>query len=1195
METDPALETCTESRAETGGEETREGPFTRPSPLSPNRSTAAHTPTALTSTPPQLTSSCPPKLTPAPNPSSSTLILTPTFTPFSSSTPTPNPPKLTPTPSPPPTLTHKTPPTLTSTVLNPTPTFTPTSPSLTPNNLTSKILTPRPTLPTLTPTLPTLKHSSSPSPTKLTHKPAPLPLTPPTHTPTAPLLTPSPSPPSPTVSAIPSLPPSVTHGKMSFAPGPSFFLTNGNARPPTTPTTPPITPFHTPASRQVPLPRPLGTLTLVQANQSISPVRPRVSQQALLLGRSPCSSRDQMLLRAQMPSSMATDRQTPPTRRLSVPPPTLYTSVRSVPLRPRLHSPNGHRVVPPRHSPAMRPFAAAAAAHQALPIRQCTVPATSLSSQSPPTQSTPGQSQLNSGSRPLPLGSSCFDRLPPASRQLQMIALSAGSTSRFSSQTRPAANTHTPASVQSKCLVLESPPPQLDAQPQRTSDHASPAPTSSIHKANSPLPYPHYQARHIQSKGEVGRQGVREERERVGGEEEKMGEIEEGQRDKERVAGERKVTGEKKGIVEKRAERDGEKEDQRDKEEDQRDKEEDQRDKEEDQRDREKEDQRDREKEDQRDREKEDQRDREKEDQRDREKEDQRDREKEDQRDREKEDQRDREKEDQRDREKEDQRDREKEDQRDRAKEDQRDRDKVDQRDRERVGEKGLLTRKEKGEAGGEEEWMERGKQYERLRQMTGIEEEGEERMKIEGEEQRERMDVEGEEQRERMDVEEEEPGQKDAMKGEKEVGTTTDEDSPIDPHPNADPATQNHIHFDAPSHTPHNPTTQNDNPPPSGYPIDLQRPLDCPIERPPDLPHKDQEDFCENMSTQSDNHSVLSSLSSQSPPASPCLTPPSDFPPPLLPVSPSHSETLSLSESRSETISLSEREPWTQRVWPEGGRRVLTHLVEGFIIQEGLQAFPVNRSSLLLGGQEGVSQNGNTEGAELLPLTDTPQPPEHSSESERVGVATDDPLTGTRERQRGVLQCESCGKRGHAHSFHRSKRYCSTSCARRLNVGMSKRLRALSAGSQPEGRRSEINKEESVPGKPLLLRLPREIWSAHRRDYEGEEGHAVPITTRLERRAARRARRASEPAMTPSNPTVTSTEPTPAQWSVEQVWDFIHTLPGCVDVAEAFRVQEIDGQALLLLTEDHLMTSMNIKLGPALKICAHINTLRHT
>ncbi|KAJ0059926.1 hypothetical protein NL108_015870 [Boleophthalmus pectinirostris] len=79
------------------------------------------------------------------------------------------------------------------------------------------------------------------------------------------------------------------------------------------------------------------------------------------------------------------------------------------------------------------------------------------------------------------------------------------------------------------------------------------------------------------------------------------------------------------------------------------------------------------------------------------------------------------------------------------------------------------------------------------------------------------------------------------------------------------------------------------------------------------------------------------------------------------------------------------------------------------------------------------------------------------------------------------------------------------------------------------------------------------------------------------------------------SAPAVTSTfRPAPSQWSVEEVTAFINTLPGCGDVAEAFRVQEIDGQALLLLTEDHLMTSMNIKLGPALKICAHINSLKN-
>ncbi|KAK5849815.1 hypothetical protein PBY51_014120 [Eleginops maclovinus] len=100
-------------------------------------------------------------------------------------------------------------------------------------------------------------------------------------------------------------------------------------------------------------------------------------------------------------------------------------------------------------------------------------------------------------------------------------------------------------------------------------------------------------------------------------------------------------------------------------------------------------------------------------------------------------------------------------------------------------------------------------------------------------------------------------------------------------------------------------------------------------------------------------------------------------------------------------------------------------------------------------------------------------------------------------------------------------------------------------------------------------------------------------MTARMERRAARRARRASAPPLTTPTPTSTF-RPPPAQWSVEEVTAFIHTLPGCSDVAEAFRLQEIDGQAMLLLTEDHLMTSMNIKLGPALKICAHINTLKN-
>lgn len=57
--------------------------------------------------------------------------------------------------------------------------------------------------------------------------------------------------------------------------------------------------------------------------------------------------------------------------------------------------------------------------------------------------------------------------------------------------------------------------------------------------------------------------------------------------------------------------------------------------------------------------------------------------------------------------------------------------------------------------------------------------------------------------------------------------------------------------------------------------------------------------------------------------------------------------------------------------------------------------------------------------------------------------------------------------------------------------------------------------------------------------------------------------------------------------------WDMFTPLAGCQEIADEFRAQEIDGQALLLLKEDHLMSAMNIKLGPALKIYARICMLK--
>ncbi|KAH8031265.1 hypothetical protein HPB51_014477 [Rhipicephalus microplus] len=66
-----------------------------------------------------------------------------------------------------------------------------------------------------------------------------------------------------------------------------------------------------------------------------------------------------------------------------------------------------------------------------------------------------------------------------------------------------------------------------------------------------------------------------------------------------------------------------------------------------------------------------------------------------------------------------------------------------------------------------------------------------------------------------------------------------------------------------------------------------------------------------------------------------------------------------------------------------------------------------------------------------------------------------------------------------------------------------------------------------------------------------------------------------------------------PEKWTVDDVAQYVSGSPGCEGIAEKFRYHEIDGGALFLIKEHHLMTTMDMKLGPALKMCATIASLR--
>ncbi|XP_057189004.1 polyhomeotic-like protein 3 isoform X2 [Triplophysa rosa] len=288
----------------------------------------------------------------------------------------------------------------------------------------------------------------------------------------------------------------------------------------------------------------------------------------------------------------------------------------------------------------------------------------------------------------------------------------------------------------------------------------------------------------------------------------------------------------------------------------------------------------------------------------------------------------------------------------------------------------------------------------------------------------------------------------------------------------------------------------------------------------------------------------------------------------------------------------------------------ILTHLIEGFVIREGLEPFPVRHAA---GSQEmnlraTLPEDGESDARGGSPVMDDDHP-DNSSDSDMDDLRAEDEQTV--ENMTDVLECEFCGKRGFAHTFLRSKRFCSMTCVRRFNVSCKKRLNLLRTDKmsrwphRPMGRRGRPPSRIKSVSREHFFRKLRE---AHPTDdsqrvsnssmwmEREEEDPPGPMTTRLRLQVEREKeqdREREQSRVERCSSSVCFLDSRPSQWSVENACSFIASLPGCHELAAEFRSQEIDGQALLLLTEDHLMSAMNIKLGPALKICARINSLK--
>uniref|UniRef100_A0A3B3SDK7 Polyhomeotic homolog 2a (Drosophila) n=1 Tax=Paramormyrops kingsleyae TaxID=1676925 RepID=A0A3B3SDK7_9TELE len=338
---------------------------------------------------------------------------------------------------------------------------------------------------------------------------------------------------------------------------------------------------------------------------------------------------------------------------------------------------------------------------------------------------------------------------------------------------------------------------------------------------------------------------------------------------------------------------------------------------------------------------------------------------------------------------------------------------------------------------------------------------------------------------------------------------------------------------------------------------------------------------------------------------------------------------------------------------------QILTHLIEGFVIQEGAEPFPVERPSLLIENlkkQKQQSQPDLDNQQEAL-LSEAPGSPDCNMETlpqqgkhpGQAGLTSQGaPVTPKRgvqpaadcrrmvvlsvladtcasvselkeQEDEATLKCELCGLVDFAYKFKRSKRFCSTLCAKRYNVGCTKRMglfhpdkrktekhkKRRSRSSSLQSLSSEAKKQAPAPPQPSLVGSvtspvppqPGQGESSPCSDISSYGEAPSPLSAASLGPPRPAAERAQDQGAShgrelpflmqhflPSDPT---------KWNVEEVYTFIHSLPGCQEIAEEFRSQEIDGQALLLLKEDHLMSTMNIKLGPALKIYARISMLK--
>ena len=279
---------------------------------------------------------------------------------------------------------------------------------------------------------------------------------------------------------------------------------------------------------------------------------------------------------------------------------------------------------------------------------------------------------------------------------------------------------------------------------------------------------------------------------------------------------------------------------------------------------------------------------------------------------------------------------------------------------------------------------------------------------------------------------------------------------------------------------------------------------------------------------------------------------------------------------------------------------KVLTHIIEGYVIKESSEPFPLK--SIVNNVNDGYPKQQQQQ---PTPEQEETKQQQHQQETP---IVIPPPTSKNTPQKQELGDCLECGKR---EKLVKSKKFCSIECFKKYNStskGKEKRpkifhllklLIKIEIKIKSKKRLLETSHNESINNQSMIIANNNNENSSNEliNDIPSlTNGYHSPKLNNFQTTFNR------SPLLNNSNSIQTSTTidadgyeipiGNPIEWNCDQVYTFVKTIAGPT-VAHTFKIQEVDGSALMLIKDDHLVNTMQIKLGPALKILYKFNEIR--